>query len=64
MLSQALDLTLALNGELLIGSCIWIEDAGEPIAAEKVLASSHVGLDCAGAEAVALQWHFRVKGSK
>jgi DNA-3-methyladenine glycosylase len=64
VLSQALGLTPALNGELVIGPQIWFEDAGEVIAAENVLATSRVGLEYAGAEAVALPWRFRVKDSK
>jgi DNA-3-methyladenine glycosylase len=64
VLSQALGLTPALNGELVTGPQIWFEDAGETIADENVLASSRVGLEYAGAEAVALPWRFRVKDSK
>ncbi|GAB3635625.1 DNA-3-methyladenine glycosylase [Hymenobacter arcticus] len=64
VLSQALGLTPALNGELLSGPRIWIEDAGEVLADEQVIASSRVGLEYAGDEAVALPWRFRVKDSK
>jgi DNA-3-methyladenine glycosylase len=64
VLSQALGLTPALNGELVTGPQIWFEDAGETIADENVLASSRVGLEYAGEEAVALPWRFRVKDSK
>jgi DNA-3-methyladenine glycosylase len=64
VLSQALGLTPALNGEPLAGPRIWVEDAGEIIADEQVLASSRVGLEYAGEEAVALPWRFRVKDSK
>jgi DNA-3-methyladenine glycosylase len=64
VLSQALGLTPALNGELLTGPHIWFEDPGEVIADDNVLASSRVGLEYAGAEAVALPWRFRVKDSK
>ncbi|MDJ0366792.1 DNA-3-methyladenine glycosylase [Hymenobacter sp. H14-R3] len=64
VLSQALGLTPALNGELLSGPRIWIEDVGEVLADEQVIASSRVGLEYAGAEAVALPWRFRVKDSK
>jgi DNA-3-methyladenine glycosylase len=64
VLSQALGLTPALNGELVAGPQIWFEDAGEIIAPENVLASSRVGLEYAGQEAVALPWRFRVKDSK
>jgi DNA-3-methyladenine glycosylase len=64
VLSQALGLTPALNGELLTGPRIWVADAGEVIATDNVLASSRVGLEYAGEEAVALPWRFRVKDSK
>jgi DNA-3-methyladenine glycosylase len=64
VLSQALGLTPALNGELLTGPRIWLEDAGEVIAPDNVLASSRVGLEYAGEEAVALPWRFRLKDSK
>jgi DNA-3-methyladenine glycosylase len=64
VLSQALGLTPALNGELLTGPRIWLEDAGEVIADDHVLASSRVGLEYAGEEAVALPWRFRVQDSK
>jgi DNA-3-methyladenine glycosylase len=64
VLSQALGLTPALNGELVIGPHIWFEDANETISDEQVVASSRVGLEYAGVEAVALPWRFRVKDSK
>jgi DNA-3-methyladenine glycosylase len=64
VLSQALGLTPALNGELVTGPRIWFEDDGEVIDDEQVIASSRVGLEYAGDEAVALPWRFRVKDSK
>ena len=64
VLSQALGLTPALNGEPLTGPRIWLEDAGEVIQEENVIASSRVGLAYAGAEAVALPWRFRLKDSQ
>ncbi|QKG58540.1 DNA-3-methyladenine glycosylase [Hymenobacter sp. BRD128] len=64
VLSQALGLTPALNGELLTGPAVWIEDAGEVISADNVLASSRVGLEYAGPEAAALPWRFRLKDSR
>jgi len=64
VLSQALGLTPALNGEPLTGPRIWLEDAGEIIEEEAVIASSRVGLEYAGAEAVALPWRFRLKDSQ
>lgn len=64
VLSQALGLTPALNGELVTGPHIWFTDAGETIPDANVRASSRVGLEYAGPEAVALPWRFRVADSK
>lgn len=64
VLSQALGLTPALNGERLTGSQIWLEDANESVEDEGIVASSRVGLEYAGEEAVALPWRFRLKDSK
>jgi DNA-3-methyladenine glycosylase len=64
VLSQALGLTPALNGELVTGPHIWFEDQGEEINSENITASSRVGLEYAGDEAVALPWRFRLKDSK
>ncbi len=64
VLSQALALTPALSGELVTGPHIWFEDHGEAIANENITASSRVGLEYAGDEAVALPWRFRLKDSK
>ncbi len=64
VLSQALGLTPALNGEPLTGPHIWLEDVGENIEPTNVLASSRVGLEYAGPEAVELPWRFRVRDSK
>ncbi len=64
VLSQALGVTPALTGELVTGPHIWFEDHGEAIAAENIIASSRVGLEYAGDEAVALPWRFRLKDSK
>lgn len=64
LLSQALGLSPALNGEPLTGPRIWLEDAGELIEREQIMASSRVGLEYAGLEAVALPWRFRLKDSK
>ncbi len=64
LLSQALGLTPALNGEPLSGPLLWIEDAGILYEKEAIIASSRVGLEYAGPEAVALPWRFRLKDSK
>lgn len=64
VLSQALGLTPALSGEPVAGPHIWFEDAGEVIDDANITASSRVGLEYAGDEAVALPWRFRLKDSK
>lgn len=64
VLSQALGLTPALNGELLTGPHIWLEDVRKVVEEENIIASSRVGLEYAGAEAVALPWRFRLKDSQ
>jgi DNA-3-methyladenine glycosylase len=64
VLSQALGVTPALSGESVTGPHIWLEDHGEVIAPENIVASSRVGLEYAGAEAVALPWRFRLQDSK
>ncbi|MVN75843.1 DNA-3-methyladenine glycosylase [Hymenobacter sp. HMF4947] len=64
VLSQALGLAPTFNGELLTGPRIWLEDAGEVVENENITASSRVGLEYAGTEAVALPWRFRVTDSK
>jgi DNA-3-methyladenine glycosylase len=64
VLSQALGVTPALSGEPMTGPHIWLEDHGEVIAPENIVASSRVGLEYAGADAVALPWRFRLQDSK
>ena len=64
LLTQALGLTPALNGELVTGPHIWLEDRAEVVLEENIVASSRVGLDYAGADAVGLPWRFRLKDSK
>ncbi|MGB3848619.1 MAG: DNA-3-methyladenine glycosylase [Tunicatimonas sp.] len=64
MLTQALGITKQHYGlPLTTGETIWIEDRGETVADEDVLASPRVGIDYAGEDAL-LPWRFRVKGSK
>lgn len=64
VLSQALGLTPALNGERVTGPHIWFDDLGETFTDEQITASSRVGLEYAGQEAVDLLWRFRVADSK
>ena len=64
LLTQALGLSPDQNGELVTGPHIWLVDADETVPDSNVLATSRVGLDYAGPEAVALPWRFRVADSK
>lgn len=63
LLTQALGITTAHYGTNLTGNLIWMEDAGEAVAYEDIIASARVGIDYAGNDA-ALPWRFRLKGSK
>ncbi len=45
------------------GTPIWLEDIGEKISEENIIASPRVGVDYAG-ECALWDWRFRVKGSK
>ncbi|MEJ7666012.1 MAG: DNA-3-methyladenine glycosylase [Hymenobacter sp.] len=63
VLSQAPDLTPALNGELRTGPRIWIKDAGEIIHEENIIASSRVGMEYAERKRSPPR-RFRLKDSK
>ena len=64
-LSQALGITTNLTGVDLTAadSPIWIEDRGEMIAPENIIASPRVGIGYAE-ECIEWPWRFRVKGSE
>lgn len=57
--SQALGIDKKHNGLKLNGSTIWIEDRGNVIPAEDIVASPRVGVDYAGEDAL-LPWRFRI----
>ena len=59
-LSIALGITKKLNGVLLTGPEIWIENGDTMISPNQILASSRVGIDYAGEDAE-LPWRFRIK---
>ena len=63
MLTQALGITTTYYGTDLTGDTIWIEDRGDVVPEELVVASPRVGIDYAGDDAT-LPWRFRVKNSK
>jgi len=64
-LTQALGITTQHYGENLVGknSSIWIEDRGEVIAENQIIASPRVGIDYAE-ECALWDWRFRIKDSK
>jgi DNA-3-methyladenine glycosylase len=62
VLCRALEITRELNGESLLGDKIWIEDRGEKIADEDIIASPRVNIQYAGAHAE-FPWRFRVKNN-
>ena len=64
VLSQALGITPALTGLPVTGKVLWFEDHGKLVTPTDIVASSRVGLEYAGAEAVALPWRFRLCDSK
>ena len=60
MLTQALGLTPALSGTDLQGDLLWLEDAGEIIPDDLILAGPRIGLDYAGPVAAGLPWRFQI----
>ena len=62
LLTLALGITTKHYGTDLTGNTIWLEDRGEVIADNQVIASSRVGVAYAGADAL-LPWRFRLQNS-
>ena len=62
-LSQALGINKSLYGEMLWGEIIWIEDVGEHIKEEDIIAAKRVGVDYAGEDALR-PWRFYIKGNE
>jgi DNA-3-methyladenine glycosylase len=65
VMSKALGITTAFTGQSLMTdeSPIWIEDRGDNLPPEAILASPRVGIDYAE-ECAAWNWRFRIKNSK
>jgi DNA-3-methyladenine glycosylase len=59
-LTKALGIDRSLNGKYLLGSEVWIEDAGTKIGRSKIVASERIGIDYAGEDA-RLPWRFYLK---
>lgn len=57
--SQALGITTALNGTVLSGKTIWVEETGIIVKPEDVLAGPRIGVDYAGKDAK-LPYRFRI----
>lgn len=62
LLTQALGLTTTHYGLDVTGDVVWLEDHGDALPADSIVASPRVGIEYAGADA-ALPWRFRLKGS-
>jgi DNA-3-methyladenine glycosylase len=63
LLTQALGITTAHYGTDVTSNAIWLEDRGEDVPTDEIIASPRVGIDYAG-EDTTLPWRFRLKGSK
>ena len=64
MLTQAMGITKQHYGiPITTGETIWLEDRGESVDEEAIIASPRVGIDYAGEDAL-LPWRFRLQGSK
>ncbi|GAB4246553.1 MAG: DNA-3-methyladenine glycosylase [Candidatus Methylacidiphilales bacterium] len=63
LLTRSLGMTVAHSGTTLLGDLIWIEDCGEELSPDQIVASPRVGVGYAGPDAM-LPWRFRVKGSR
>ena len=59
-LTKALAINRKLNGVLLTGNKIWLEDDGMKIASHQLIATKRVGIDYAGSDAD-LPWRFYIK---
>lgn len=57
--SQALGITTAMNGELLSGKKIWVEETGIIVKPEDIIAGPRIGVDYAGKDAK-LPYRFRL----
>ncbi|GGG29312.1 DNA-3-methyladenine glycosylase [Hymenobacter glacieicola] len=62
LLTQALGLTTAHYGLPVTSDIVWLEDHGDVVPEDSIVASPRVGIDYAGEDA-ALPWRFRLKGS-
>lgn len=59
-LTKALGIDRKLNGKLLVDDEVWIEDVGEKVSKNSIVASPRIGIDYAGDDAL-LPWRFYLK---
>jgi DNA-3-methyladenine glycosylase len=62
-LTKAMGIDRTFNGKFLLNRDVWIEDIGEVVKSNSILASERIGIDYAGEDA-RLPWRFTVKGNK
>ncbi|UOQ78532.1 DNA-3-methyladenine glycosylase [Hymenobacter sp. 5516J-16] len=62
LLTQALGLTTAHYSLPVTGDVVWLEDRGDVVPEDSIVASPRVGIDYAGEDAT-LPWRFRLKGN-
>jgi DNA-3-methyladenine glycosylase len=63
LVTLALGISKKHYGTDLTGDLIWLEDSGEVISEDQLVASPRVGVDYAGEDAL-LPWRFRLKNSR
>ncbi len=59
-LTKALGIDRTVNGKLLTGSDVWVEDRGIVIARNNIVVTKRIGIDYAGEDAL-LPWRFYLK---
>lgn len=62
-LTKAMGIDRTFNGKFLLNRDVWIEDIGEVVKGNSIVASERIGIDYAGEDAK-LPWRFTVKGNK
>jgi DNA-3-methyladenine glycosylase len=62
-LTKAMGIDRSFNGKFLLNRDVWIEDIGEVVKNNSIVASERIGIDYAGEDA-RLPWRFTVKGNK
>lgn len=59
-LTKAMGIDRTFNGKFLINTDVWIEDRGEKVSSKGIEASTRIGIDYAGNDAM-LPWRFTLK---